>query len=65
MEAIREYGDWLVENGHEAGGRRLYRKLLEMNPVDNQGIRYVVADLDKAGIDDGMEADAEESGFKM
>lgn len=65
MQAMKEYGEWPVESGNEAGGRRIYGKLLDMKPLDNQGVRYVVADLDGAEIDDGMEADAEESGFRM
>ena len=36
-----------------------------MNPVDNKGIRYVVANLDGVEIDEGMETAGEESGFKM
>ncbi len=65
MQALKEYGDWLVESGNESGGRRVYRTLLEMNPVDSQGIRYVVADLDGVEIDEGMETTEEESGFRM
>jgi hypothetical protein len=65
MQAMKEHADWLVETGNEAGGRRVYGRLLKMNPADNQGIRYLVADLDGVEMDEGMEADEEESGFRI
>ena len=48
MRAIADYADWYADRRDEASARRLYRELMEMNPDDNQGIRYKLAELEAA-----------------
>lgn len=48
MRAIKEYADWHAERGDDVTAGHLYEQLMAMNPNDNQGIRYVLAQLPEA-----------------
>lgn len=46
MRAIKALGDLTSEMGDERVSGICYRKLLAMNPVDNQGVRFVLGDVE-------------------
>ena len=47
MQAIKRLADWHAENGMPEDAERGYRRLLRMNPADNQGIRFILAEQDE------------------
>ena len=49
MRAIRALGELAMEMGDERVAEVCYRKLLAMNPADNQGVRSVVEDVEPEG----------------
>jgi tetratricopeptide (TPR) repeat protein len=48
MRTIRALGLLHHEAGDPEEARRCFEQLLEMNPSDNQGIRYLLAEMDQA-----------------
>ncbi len=44
MRAIKELALWHADCGDDVTSHRLLNQLLEMNPVDSQGIRYLMAE---------------------
>ena len=46
MRAIQALGQALMESGATTEARACYERLLAMNPNDNQGIRYVIEELE-------------------
>jgi hypothetical protein len=50
MRAVQAMGILHKENGETGDARRCFEQLLEMNPTDNQGIRYLVAELDQTTV---------------
>lgn len=46
MRTIKALGDLGREMGDERVAGVCYRKLLAMNPYDNQGVRFVVGDIE-------------------
>jgi tetratricopeptide (TPR) repeat protein len=46
LRAIKALGLFRLEDGDTDGARECFDLLLEMNPNDNQGIRYLMADLE-------------------
>jgi hypothetical protein len=46
MRAIAALGAWHAERGDIESATDVYNRLLTMNPTDNQGIRYRLAELD-------------------
>ncbi len=50
MRAIQAMGVLHAENGDADDARKCFEQLLEMSPNDNQGIRYLVAELDQATV---------------
>jgi len=51
LRMIQCKADWLWSHGDEAEAKTLYYQLLQLNPHDNQGIRYVLAAM-YAGLSD-------------
>ena len=45
MRAIKELALWYAECGDDVSSTQLFNQLLEMNPNDNQGIRYLMDDV--------------------
>ena len=47
MRAIAALGHWYVEQGDNERASALYHELLAMNPLDSQGIRLRLAELEQ------------------